>query len=253
MEYLANTRFNAWKKKINVVASLGQRFGNLSRTSGTDITKQIIANVNVLTQFTERFSLNMNFNNFGFNTPGTFGYKSVSNELSVNPSYSRTTAEMNHMLSLTYTRSKYDETILPAPTTHNDTQTALFMYVPTFFNRKISPDFSIMWFKNDVPSIKLNLISGTAGMTWAATQKINLKGQLQYNLSTIDPFTANKNLLATAGFDWELYKKLTWQFSFTGNLYRYGSELPGSSLIPVYAGNPEYLESTLRTGLQYKF
>ena len=58
MEYLLNTRFNAWKKKVNVVASIGERFGNLSRTAGPDRTKQLIANVNVFTQFNDHFSLN---------------------------------------------------------------------------------------------------------------------------------------------------------------------------------------------------
>ncbi|MHB1177936.1 MAG: hypothetical protein ACYCZO_06345, partial [Daejeonella sp.] len=150
--------------------------------------------------------------------------------------------------------SKYDETtIVPASTTHNNTQTVLILYVPTFFNKKISPDFSLMWFRNTAPSLKLTLLSATTGMNWKVAQKINLKGQLQYSLSTVDPFTANKNLLATSGFDWDLYKKLTWQFSMTANVYHYGTELPGSSFTPAYPGNPQYLESTLRTGLQYKF
>jgi hypothetical protein len=254
MEYLANTKFNTLKKKTNVVASIGQRFGNLSKVSGPSLTKQIIANINVFTQFSERFNLNINFNNFGFNSPGLTGYKSVSNEFSLNPSYTWNTAKMSNLISGTYTWSKYDETtIIPPLFTQNNTQTALILYVPTYFEKKISPDFSLMWFKNSAPSINLTLISATSGMSWKAGKKINLKGQLQYNLSTMKPFTANRNVLATSGFDWEVYKKLTWQFSMTANLYHYGTELPGSSFLPAYAGDPRYLESTLRTGLQYKF
>lgn len=254
MEFLANTHFNAWKKKMNVVASIGERIGNLSLTAGPQTTKQLIANVNVFTQFTDKFSMNVSFNNFGFNASDLSGYKSVSNELSINPVYTWTNTTMNHLLSGTYTQSKYDETtIIPPGTTHNNTQTVLILYVPTFFNKKISPDFSLMWFNNVSSSFKLTLLSATSGMSWKAGKKINLKGQLQFNISTTDPFTANKNLLATSGFDWSIHKKLSWQLSMTANVYRYGTELPGSSLTPVYAGNPDYLESTLRTGLQYKF
>jgi hypothetical protein len=252
MEYLANTRFNAWKKKINVVASFGERIGNLSHVSGPDRTKQIIANFNMFTQFTDRFSLNMNFNNFGFNSPGLSGYKSVSNELSINPVYTWSNTKMSNLISGTYTKSKYDETTTSG-TTHNNTQNALLLYVPTFFDKSYSPDFSIMWFNNNTTLIKLNLITASGGLTWKINKKFNLKEQLQYNISTLSPFTANKNVLFTSGFDWEIYKKLTWQFSATANLYRYGSELPGNTLTPVYAGNPSYLESTLRTGLHYKF
>ena len=252
MEYLANTRFNAWKKKMNVVASIGQRFGNLSRISGPSLTKQIIANVNVFTQFNERLSMNMSFNNFGFNSPGLSGYRSVSDEISINPVYTWSNSKMSHLISGTYTWSKYDETILNV-LTNNNTQTALILYVPTFFNKKISPDFSLMWFKNSAPLVNLTLLSATIGMTWEPAPKINLKGQLQYNLSSVAPFTANKNLLATSGFDWDISKKLTWQFSMTANLYRFGTELPGNTLTPAYLGSPGYSESTLRTGLQYKF
>jgi len=252
MEYLVNTRFNTWKKKINVIASIGERYGNLSLTKGPSKTKQVIANVNVFTQFTEHFSLNTSFNNFGFNTPGIGGYKSVSNELSFNPTYTWSNTKMSNLISFTYTHSKYDETILNV-TTNNNTQTALILYVPTFFEKKISPDFSVMWFRNIAPSIKLTLLTATGGMTWELNKKFNLKGQLQYNISTMAPFTGSKNMLITSGFDWSVYKKLTWQFSATGNVYHYGSELPGSSLIPAYAGNPSYFESTLRTGLLYKF
>ncbi|MBC7615684.1 MAG: hypothetical protein H7202_06425 [Pedobacter sp.] len=254
-EYLVNTRFNAFKKKMNIVASLGQRFGNLSKIAGPSVTKQIIANVNVFTQFSDHFTLTTSFNNYGFNASSISGYKSVSNELTVNPSYTWTTPKINHLLSGTYTFSKYDETILlpPLTTTHNNTKTALILYVPTFLEKKISPDFSLMWFNNKATPIELTLLSATAGMNWKPKEKINIKGQLQYSLSTIKPYTANKNLLATTGFDWELYKKLTWQFSFTANIYHYGTELPGSSLSPPITGFPNYFETTVRTGLQYRF
>lgn len=254
VEYLANTRFNAWRGKINMVASMGERVGNLSRTLGTNLTRQIIANINLLTQFTDHFSLNTSFNNFGFNSSDPSGYKSVSNELSINPVYTWNTVNMSNLLSGVYTHSKYDETtIVPASVTSNNTQTVLLLYVPTFFNKKISPDFSLMWFKNTATLIDLTLWSATGGMSYKANSKLNLKGQLQYNLSTTAPFTANKNLLATGSFDWEIHKKLTWKLAVTANIYHYGTELPGNSLIPVYAGNPAYLESTVRTGLYYRF
>jgi hypothetical protein len=254
IEYLANTRFNAWKKKINVVANIGDRYGNLSHTSGSSTTSQLIANVNAFTQFTDKFSLNLNFNNFGFNSPGSSGYKSVSNEFSINPAYTWSDTKMSQLLSGTYTRSKYNETTTSG-TTHNNTQTAILLYVPTVFTSKINPDFSLMWFENTTttPSVRLNLYNGAAGATWKTSSKFKLKGQLQYNISITSPFTADKNLLATGSFDWNIYKKLSWQFALTGNLYHYGSDLPGSSLAPVYMGYPQYFESSLRTGLLYKF
>ncbi|HVW97862.1 MAG TPA: hypothetical protein VHA56_17970 [Mucilaginibacter sp.] len=253
MEYLLNTHFNAWKKKLNVVGSVGQRFGNISHLSGPQITTQIVANVNVFAQFSDHFTLNTSFNNYGFNAPGTSAYKSVSNELSLNPVYTWANSKMSNMLSGTYTQSRYDETIFPAPVTHNDTKTVLLLYVPSFFNSKLNPDFSLMWFHNKTQLIELRLWNFSGDVIWNLTKVFNLKGQLQYALSATSPFTSDKNLLTTVGFNWQLYKKLSWQFSATANLYRYGSELPGSSLTPVYPGEPQYLESSVRTGLNYRF
>ncbi len=254
LELLSDTRFSAWKKKMAVTASAGQRFGNLSHLAGPKVTRQLLANVNVFTQFDPHLSLNTSFNNFGFNAIGTTGYKSVSNEITVNPAYTWADSTMNHLLSITYTQSKYTETtVVPSAITHNATRTAMLVYVPTFLHSKFNPDLNLVWFRNAGPTATLQLMSAAAGMTWKAAQHLGLKAQLQYSLSTLKPFTSNKNLLATAGFDWQLYAKLTWQLSATANVYRYGTELPGSSLVPAYPGDPHYVASTVRTGLSYKF
>jgi len=254
MDYTANTRFNVWKKKINVTASAGQRLGNLSHLSGPGITKQFIANINTFTQFNDKLSLNASFNNFGYSANNTSGYRSVNNDLTINPTYTWTTTNMSNLLSATYTWSTYDETtIVPSNVTRNSTQTVLLLYVPTFFKSSINPDLSLMWFKNTSPLLDLTLFSGTAGLNWKTGKNFKLKSQMQYSLTNTAPFTANKNFLGSAGFDWDIYKKLTWQLLFTANLYRYGTELLGSSLTPVYAGDPRYMETSLRTGLQYRF
>jgi len=255
LEYMANMRFNVFKKKTNVTARVGQRFGNLSRMAGPELTRQLIANINTFTQFNDQLSLTASFNNYGFNAVSVSGYKNVSNEIQFNPAYTWSGPKMSHLLSATYTYSKYDETVLlpPLTTTQNNTQTALLLYVPTFLGKKASPDFNIMWFHNKAMPLVLTLWSASAGVNWKVSEKMSLKGQLQYSLNTVKPFTANKNLLATGGFDWPIYKKLTWQVTATANIYHYGTELPGNTLSPPYPGMPHYFETTVRTGLNYRF
>ena len=91
------------------------------------------------------------------------------------------------------------------------------------------------------------------GLSWKISKKVNLKGQLQYNNIKAMSYTANNNILATSGFNWQIMKKITLQYTMTANVLRFGSEIPGSSLTPPYSGIPQYLESTVRTGLQYKW
>jgi hypothetical protein len=252
LEYAVNTKFNTWKKKVNVTASLGQRFGNWSTPASR--TTQIIANANVFAQFSDNFSVNANYNNFGFSTPsGLGGIKNVGNDLGINPTYTWTTSKMSNLLSLTYNWSKYTETIIfpLTPTTTNNTHTAMLLYAPSFFNKpNISTDFSGMYFSNtSVPGTKLSIISISTSLGWNfPKKKINLRGQLMYSNTTINPHTASNNITATMGADYKISKRLGWNITMTGNFNKYGDELGTASLIGA-----SYLESMLRTSLLYRF
>ena len=106
-----------------------------------------------------------------------------------------------------------------------------------------------MYFSNtsSVPT-KINILSASSslGINFPK-KKINLRGQLQYNRTAINVFTASNNIIATLGADYKITKQLKWNISMTGNFNKYGNEL-GSTLIGA-----SYLESTLRTALQYRF
>ncbi len=253
LDYTINTRFNAWKSKdksykMNVVASVGQRLNNVSNTSLK--AKQFIGNLNWFTQFDDHWSLNVNYNNFGFETASginPFGIKNVSNDLGFNPTYNWSNSKMNNLLSLSYNYSKYNERdVLTGLTTSNNTHTALLTWVPTFFTKELSPDFSILYFYNNVPGAKLSLTTISSGLGMpAAKKRLKLRGQLQYTIGKLNSFSKNSNLVASCNVDVKLNKKLTWTNFMTTNYFKYGNEI-----IPNGA---HYLESTIRTGFQYRF
>lgn len=246
-----NTRFNAFKKKMNVTASVGQRVNNLSNTSTR--ANQFIGNINVFAQFTDRLSLNANYNNFGFQTASglnPYGIKNVSNDLGISPTYTWTTASMSNTLTMSYNYSKYDERdVISGLSTSNRIHTAVFTYVPTFFEKEWTPEFSVVYFYNTLPAFKNRMltVSTALGMP-LAKKKIQVRGQLQYMNGVLNAFTANNNLIASCNVDYKINKKLSWNSFFSSNYFKYGDEL-GS--IPLIGAN--YLESNIRTGLAYKF
>jgi hypothetical protein len=252
-DYTLNTRFNAWKDssgsyKMNVVASVGKRINNVTNT--TLKAEQFIANLNWFTQFNEHWNLNVSYNNFGFETPSginPYGIKNVSNDFGVNPSYTWGNDKVIHLMSLNYNYSKYNERdVITAVVTSNNTHTALLTYVPTFLTKNISPDFSLMYFRNSMPGFKLTLITFSAGASMQAVKKkMNLRAQLQYNYSKTNSFKNNNNLIASLTCDWKVSKKLTWNTFISTNQFKYGDEI-----IP---NNASYLESNVRTGFQYRF
>jgi hypothetical protein len=263
LDYTLNTRFNIWKNKdgihrMNVTGSIGQRINNRSNT--TTKAKQIIASVNWYTQFSDRFNVNVSYNNFGFQTAGPTGLRNVANDLSISPTYHWSNEKMMHLLTLTYSWSKYDERnpFFAFNTTSNNTNTVLLNYIPTWFQKSVTADFGLMYFHNNTPltggppnQIITQLMSATAnaGIPYAK-KKARLKGQLQYTLNKTDSQNPAHNLLATTGTDYNLTKKLTWGISMTANLFQFGQPMVFN---PPYIKNPQYLESMVRTSLNYRF
>ena len=252
-DYTLNTRFNAWKNKaggykMNVVASAGRRVNNLKNTALK--ANQFIANLNWYTQFDDHWSLNINYNNFGFQSAsGTnpYGIKNVSNDLGVNPTFTWITTKIMHLVSLSYNYSKYDERdVMTGQTTSNNTHTLLLTYVPTYLTKDLSPDFSVLYFYNDVPLAKVKLFTVSSALsTSLAKKKLRLRGQLQYTLGKLNTYRNSNNLIASCNIDYKITKKLSWNTFLTTNYYKYGNEIT-----PVGAN---YLESMCRTGFQYSF
>ncbi len=154
---------------------------------------------------------------------------------------------MNHLVSLSYNYSKYDERdVLTGLTTSNNTHTVLLTYVPTYLNRDVSPDFSVLYFYNDVPGVKMSLLTISSALSMsAAKKKIKLRGQLQYTLGKLNSFSSNNNLIASCNLDYMITKKLSWNTYLTTNYFKYGNE--------IVPNGANYLESTCRTGFQYRF
>lgn len=247
-----NTRINTWKNKININANIGKRTNNISSTSLQ--SDQIIANINWFTQFNDKFTLNVAYNNFGFETAATsaFGVKNVSNDFTITPTYTWTNTTMSNILTLNYSYNKYKERLLVAPfsVTDNNTHSALLSYIPIYFNKQITPDFSVLYFNNSISGLFKNTLltfSSALGLP-VHKNKIQMRGQIQYTVGKIDNYTANNNFIASLSVDWKINKKLIWKNFMSTNYFKYGNEL----VIPSLVG-ANYLESNLRTSLQYTF
>jgi hypothetical protein len=253
LEYSVNSKMNLWKNKVNVIANIGQRFGNWSRSIGNNRNTQLLANMNVNAQFSNDFNINMSYNNFGFFAPSTLpigGIRNVGADFNVTPTYTRTTKKMVHLVSGTYNYSKYDEIIFPfgqPVKTFNVTNSLFALYAPSWLEKPYTADFSILYFKNTGQhKMIMNTISSGFQWNWEK-KKMAFKSQLSYMTTSLEPYSVNKNLLVTFGCDIKTKKQLTWNCSLTLNLYQYGNEFA-----PVYF-NPSYTETLLRTGLQYRF
>jgi hypothetical protein len=248
LDYTVNTKFNAWKNKMNIVASAGQRINNVSTATPS---KQFLGNLNWYTQFNDKLGLNLTYNNFGFSAPSgsLFNIRNVSNDYGINPTYNWSNSTMTNMLSLSYNFSKYDErNVLTNITTSNTTQTLLLSYVPVFFKHKWTTDFSVMYFANQIPIpiINTNLIAFNAGFGYPLPKnKGNVKAQLQYTITNNNIASGSNNIIASCNIDYKLMPRLTWRTFLSTNHLKYVAAYTPSGA--------SYLESQYRTGLNYRF
>ena len=136
-----NTRFTAWKNKMNVVGSVGIRTNNISSTSLK--SQQFIGNLNWYTQFSEHLGLNINYNNFGFTAASginPFGIKNVSNDFGVSPTITWGNAKVLNVITMSYNYSKYDERdVTTGLVTSNNTHTAMLSYISHLFAKRSYP------------------------------------------------------------------------------------------------------------------
>ncbi|HSN60728.1 MAG TPA: hypothetical protein VLR49_07325 [Ferruginibacter sp.] len=103
-----------------------------------------------------------------------------------------------------------------------------------------------MYFHNDVLLAKTTLVTLSSGLAMpVAKKKIQLRGQLQYNLVKLNAYKNDNNLIASCNVDWKISKQFSWNTFLSTNYFKYGN-----SIIPDGAN---YLESICRTGFQYKF
>ncbi len=249
LDYTLNTKFTAWHNKMNIIASAGQRINNLSTSSKA---AQFLGNLNWYTQFNDKVNLNITYNNFGFTAPsGTaFNVKNVSNDIGINPTFTWSNTTMINLLSISYNYSKYDERdVLTGLTTTNQSHIGVVSYVPVFFNKKITPDFSLMYFYNRIPpptAVTTTLLTFNAGMGYPFPKsKGNLKAALQYTLASNNIASGNNNIIASLNVEYKLMPKLLWRTFLSSNYVQYQRSFTPSGA--------NYLESQYRTGFNYSF
>lgn len=248
-----NMSVNLFHQNTNINGRIGLRTNNLSDV--TTESNQLIVNINTSNQVNDHLTVDVNYNNTGFQAGSSFtpyGIKNISNDLTISPSYIFTKKEVTHFMSMSYNFSTYKELLLVAPNTltENYTHTISFTYIPTYTKRVIKPDFGLVYFNNNSSGLKNQLLTISSGLGMPVfNNKCQLKGQLQYTMGKLQSFSTNNNFLAAIQSSFSINKKMAWSLGLNTNFFKYGNELaPPNNLI-----GSNYVETNFRTGFQYRF
>lgn len=166
LEFLLSPSVRLFENSLNIDASLGHRADNLLETAGTTTT-QIIGSVNVFTTPIDELSISMSYSNFGVRNNqslDTLRIQNVAQSISISPSYSIPTSDINHLISASALFDIYDEyNTITRSTNSNRTQSFSAFYSASFLSIPLSANVSLQHFKNDAAAFGTEINSITLG------------------------------------------------------------------------------------------
>jgi len=234
IDYKLLTDFKLFKNKFILNGSVGLRTNNISGTK-LDKNKRVIGNVNLLAQFTKKFSLNFSYSNFGFRNnrkENMYRIEMVSNSFSLTPTYQ--IANKNRMQQLSLTTS-FDQFTQYDAYTQSFLETTSKMLQTNYlisFN-KSSFHFALfaLYMENssDLLSIKMENAGLNLGYYFF---KKKLKTNLYTTFTRMERpgFTPDDRLNFRLKMRYKLAKKTDFDISFSQYNNRYGSYRPGAEI-----------------------
>ncbi len=247
LDLTLDPRFNLFKEKVQLSASVGKRINNLSEARGAT-TSQLLASANLTWQCTERLSISSSFSNFDFrNTVSndTLKVEMVTLAWSIGPTYMYTTEINMHVFSATYSQNNFrDFNTISGALNDNDSRNAIVSYVLSKLNTPLSLSGMYSYFDNYASFGSLVTNSFNIGASYRFLKyKLNVSTGFTFNVNKLDDGDAGDQWVTNLGLKYKLNKKLDIAMNASVNMYSYGTDRPGIS----------YRENLLRTSLVYKF
>jgi len=234
IDYKINTGVRLRNNRTSVSGSFGIRTNNLYDTT-LDRTNRTILNLNVFNQFTEAFSVNANYANFGFRnnvTLDTLRIEMINNTVAVSPSYQIQRDAHTHVISGSVSYSHFDEFNLFTGRFQNTTSLSTSAnYQMLFHDRPLSLGAMSMILTNDTPMSEIRIITSGINVRYRLFDR-RLVPSMRFTYSNIsrEPFTSDHRLRLQLRTAYKITEYADLNFSWNASTYRYGSSRPDATL-----------------------
>ena len=234
IDYKLNTGIRLRDNRISVNGSFGIRTNNLYDTN-LDRTNRTILNLNVFSQFTEAFSVNANYANFGFRnnvTLDTLRIEMINNTVALSPNYQIRTDAHTHVISGSVSYSHFDEFNLFTGSFQNTTSVSTSgNYQLLFHDRPLSLGVMGMVLTNNTPLSEIRIITSGINARYQLYDR-RLVPSMRFTYSNIsrEPFTADQRLRLQLRTTYKITDYADLSFSWNTSNYRYGTARPDATL-----------------------
>ena len=234
IDYKLLTDFKLFKNKLIVNSTVGLRTNNISKTK-LDKNRRVIGNVNMMAQFSKKFSLNLNYSNFGFRNnrhENLYRIEMVSNSFSVTPTYifSKKTNVQQISTTLSFDRfSQYD--IYSHSTLETENKVLQANYLISFKKSGLNLLFFGMYLDNHSDLYAFQMQNGGLNIGYPLfKKKMKLDLYATYIRMERQNFTPDNRLNFKMRMRYKIGKKTHLNMSFSQNNNRYGSYRPGAEV-----------------------
>jgi hypothetical protein len=230
IDYTLKTNLKLFKNNVIFSGTTGIRTNNLRNTT-MESTNRFIANVNLYTRFSEVFSVNTNYSNFGFRNNVVFDtlkVEMIQNSFSINPTLQFKGDALSHIINGGASIQLFDEYSYfngASITTQSNSYTLNYNLV--FSSIPLMLGAMGMYLDNETPDNQLNLYNiGVNARYRLLDKKLTPSVQLSYSGITRNENTPDNRTRLNIKTEYKITQKLVMKLAYTWSNYRYGSSRP---------------------------
>jgi len=232
IDYKLKTGIKLAKNKYKINAVLGVRSNNIKNTK-LNKNNRFIGNVNVFAQFTQNFSLNVNYSNFGFRNnslENAYRIEMVNNSFSLAPSYQIKSKTKYQQINATLSTNKFNQyDVFLDSFVATATNTLSANYLMSFIKLPLSFGANALYLNNssEINNVQLTTYGLNTGYKFL-NKKVSTN--LMIGLSNIKRgvFTADKRINMRLKVNYKFNKTTESSFVYRLNNNQYGTYRPNA-------------------------
>ena len=230
LEFSVAPSLRLFDNAFSINGSIGERINNLSRTKA-ETQRQVIGSVNLNADFSDEFNLSARYSNFGIRNDqrsDTLKLQTVSQSLSIDPTYTLQGETITHIVSAGFAIDDYkDYNVVSGAESSNDTRTLLASYSASFNEFPLTVNVLGSYMENRLSSgiLFIRSIGTSIGYSFLERRLLSMFS-VTASGSTFGSSPTDGQLFFKLGLRWKATTMIDVAANVGNNRYNYGSPLP---------------------------
>lgn len=231
LEFTVAPSLRLFDNAFSLSGSIGERINNLSGTKAETQT-QLIGSLNVNADISDVLNISARYSNFGIRndqSSDTLKVQTVSQSLSIDPTFTLQSESITHIVSVSFAIDDYkDFNVISGAEGSNDTRTLLGSYTATFSESPLTLNVLGSYMENRISTGVLFIRSIGTSIGYAFLDRTLLPSfSVTASGSTLGANPTDSQIFFKFGIRWKATKVIDVTANVGNNRYNYGTPVPG--------------------------